>query len=486
MAALAILMAASSFFRYISNEAVAGFGASPILPTLLSAVCYAAFAAAAYIKPQPLLRRRAEICGWIASVASVSLLGVGAVFASIAPYAVGLLFATLVHAWALFLFACRLSALSSIRSAALAVTGGIVLRQFLLPLCRLVHGLVPAAVFLLALTLAAAFPLRRHPHVRNLAQANESSLEQLEITNPLSSLRPPWLLFLGIFVISLTYYFANEFGVPELGAGRTTMVLLMLAMLYVLLVQQEGQEDRLLSLCVLFIMAGLLLTAMLMDKDTFASHTFMFLGMTCFNVLVWLLVYGIGRRNPIAAMPVFCVMECVSVLGHLCGSMLGGMAISLAGTNPQGTNAVIVGLALFFFTFVWLGFERFSFTGAIRGIEAIRPPIYTMSVQTSASLSKQPNNRQESEELGQAPVENDEASADIARRQERCRSLVERAGLTPREVEVFELLARGRNASYIMDELNITRNTAKAHIAHIYLKLEIHSHQELLSLIEEG
>lgn len=108
-----------------------------------------------------------------------------------------------------------------------------------------------------------------------------------------------------------------------------------------------------------------------------------------------------------------------------------------------------------------------------------------MSAQTGASLGEQLNKGQAAEEFGQAPVENDEVSTDIAKRQERCRSLAEKGNLTPREVEVFELLARGRNASYIMDELNVTRNTAKAHIAHIYLKLGIHSHQKLLSLIEE-
>ena len=39
-------------------------------------------------------------------------------------------------------------------------------------------------------------------------------------------------------------------------------------------------------------------------------------------------------------------------------------------------------------------------------------------------------------------------------------------------------------AQYIMDTLHVTRNTAKAHIAHVYTKLGVHSHQELLSLVE--
>ena len=69
---------------------------------------------------------------------------------------------------------------------------------------------------------------------------------------------------------------------------------------------------------------------------------------------------------------------------------------------------------------------------------------------------------------------------------QRCHEMALAVGLTPREEEVFDLLARGRNARYIMDALHVTRNTAKAHIAHIYAKVGVHSHQELLSLVEDG
>ena len=59
-------------------------------------------------------------------------------------------------------------------------------------------------------------------------------------------------------------------------------------------------------------------------------------------------------------------------------------------------------------------------------------------------------------------------------------------GLTAREREVFVLLAHGRNGRYIMDHLVISRNTAKSHIKHIYFKLGVHSHQELIDLATRG
>lgn len=69
---------------------------------------------------------------------------------------------------------------------------------------------------------------------------------------------------------------------------------------------------------------------------------------------------------------------------------------------------------------------------------------------------------------------------------ENCARLSDEFGLTTREREVFVLLAHGRNGRYIMDHLVISRNTAKSHIKHIYSKLGVHSHQELIDLATQG
>lgn len=55
--------------------------------------------------------------------------------------------------------------------------------------------------------------------------------------------------------------------------------------------------------------------------------------------------------------------------------------------------------------------------------------------------------------------------------------------LTPREVEVFGLLARGRSVPYIRDALVISKETASTHTKHVYSKLGIHSRQELIDLV---
>lgn len=58
--------------------------------------------------------------------------------------------------------------------------------------------------------------------------------------------------------------------------------------------------------------------------------------------------------------------------------------------------------------------------------------------------------------------------------------------LTARQQEVFRMLVRGRNASYIADTFVISISTSKAHIHNIYRKLNIHSQQELINLVEEA
>ena len=56
-------------------------------------------------------------------------------------------------------------------------------------------------------------------------------------------------------------------------------------------------------------------------------------------------------------------------------------------------------------------------------------------------------------------------------------------GLTNRETEVMEAIARGLSMASIAEELFISENTVRTHSKHIYAKLDIHSRQELGSLL---
>lgn len=57
-------------------------------------------------------------------------------------------------------------------------------------------------------------------------------------------------------------------------------------------------------------------------------------------------------------------------------------------------------------------------------------------------------------------------------------------GLSAREREVLPMLADGYTRTYIREALGISDGTAKAHIAHVYAKLDIHRKDDLLDLID--
>ncbi len=83
-----------------------------------------------------------------------------------------------------------------------------------------------------------------------------------------------------------------------------------------------------------------------------------------------------------------------------------------------------------------------------------------------------------------------EAESEEARQAARRSALVERCsllgrdfGLSQREEEVLLLLAQGKTAGEIAHELLVANGTVKAHVGHIYQKLDVHSREELLERV---
>ena len=67
----------------------------------------------------------------------------------------------------------------------------------------------------------------------------------------------------------------------------------------------------------------------------------------------------------------------------------------------------------------------------------------------------------------------------------RCSQLSLAFELSPREKDVLELIAQGRDASYVAAKLFISENTVRSHVKSIYNKIGIHSRQELFSLVND-
>lgn len=73
---------------------------------------------------------------------------------------------------------------------------------------------------------------------------------------------------------------------------------------------------------------------------------------------------------------------------------------------------------------------------------------------------------------------NEEFERDIAR-------FSESYNLTPKEQTILMLLAKGKRANQISEELFVSVNTVRTHIRNVYNKLDVHSYQDLMKKLEE-
>lgn len=155
------------------------------------------------------------------------------------------------------------------------------------------------------------------------------------------------------------------------------------------------------------------------------------------------------------------------------------LANGAAASVPALRVAIPAALLLVFAAYVTIGLKRFTFAGAIDGIDPVLVGATTTGKGTDAGAEAVPGAG-----TGSAPVPMPAARTPEEAFASRCAAIAEEFSLTPREAEVFAMLARGRDRAYIEEALVVSRNTVKAHVKHVYAKLGIHSHQELLDLVE--
>ena len=123
-------------------------------------------------------------------------------------------------------------------------------------------------------------------------------------------------------------------------------------------------------------------------------------------------------------------------------------------------TAAVVALLLMFTTLPF--FDEFAPYGKIASVQTIR--------------------REVAEEEKREEEERKEVHA--ARWRERVEAIADEYNLSKREREVFRYLAKGRNAAFIQQELWISIHTVKTHMFNIYRKLDVHSIQDILDMVD--
>lgn len=166
------------------------------------------------------------------------------------------------------------------------------------------------------------------------------------------------------------------------------------------------------------------------------------------TALLWMLLIDLENRRELPFLAVFMMGWGLSELGIGAGRFL---SASVVGTSDLPPNFMIV-LAFFLVASVVFVFNKFTAYDAF------------------SSFAKEDDSKL--------------AKIDYSEIDGRCIALGERYELTKREIEIVQLIAKGRSRGYIASSLVISENTVKGHTRNAYGKLGIHSKQELLSLIE--
>lgn len=339
------------------------------------------------------------------------------------------------------------------RRLGISVTLAYVLAYALRGAFALLPGSVNLALFCL-IPLAALLVIA--PYARPLLDQvhAEGSPAQAAVTAPSSFLPFGHQLFVTLLLFRFIYGFTLTFGevgrVPLLTLGALVPLVLVLG--YVALSRRDFSPDAFFQLSILCSVAGFLVLSIVSAKGSLVS-TLLSCGTGFFEILMYFVLIALGAKNTVSALPMLAWGNAMASWGTLLGANFGRFTNEMA-SNATTTSIISACVVFGIVAYVVLVQKSFSFSHTIQGIEPLAPLV-------SASAGDAPS-----------PVA------------DRCAAIGAAAGLTEREQEIFEYLARGRNVRFIQDELTVSYNTVKTHVSHIYAKLGVHSHQELIDLVE--
>lgn len=404
-------------------------------------------------------RRRAPLpVGTVSLAAGIALMAGGALWVAgarggyaMAPMVAAVALLSGGRAWAVVVVGLSLAARPP-AGVLVTVAGGvflsyaayIALDAALTSFAPILYALLPV----LALAATAALAVRGRA---TLAVAPS----ELAPTNPASFPGPFNRLFVCIFLFEVAFGLSIQFdaGTVAWWLSAAPGTALLAVAVWCAVTRSKRREDALFRVAALLVVFGFLASSAQTALFGIVAQEVLAVGSQTFSVLTWAVLALVAARNPTGGITALGQGFCASSLGATVGVMLGQVPLVGDAFAHDIRTAVLAAVAAAFVGYVWMGLRGFSFSEVIQGVkpvEAVVPP---------------------------AP----EVQSDI---EVHCERLARTQGLTEREREVFVLLARGRNSGFIQEECRVTRNTAKTHIRHIYQKLQVHTQQELIDLVE--
>lgn len=444
-----------------------------------------AVAVAAYVRPS-LMREGVWSAACLAStVGAAILLYLGVLTNNTTLLLLGAPFGGLGSAWLAVLIGIGLANLGAAR-AMLAVPAGFVLEYAFH--CGLMALGLPSSMGLATVAFVAAL-VASYSFIRHDARAILESIHDstaptvLNITSPSSYVSFSSLAFVSVLLFNIACGFAlgGANSTPPV-AGTLISFIPVTIVLVIVVAKGSISTDALYRGSTLLIFAGFLTTPLLLfgGADSFnmqAHGTLLSAGSDLFNVLMYCFIAAVGTRNKLGAVSVSASFLATQWLGIGIGAPVAQFVNGISTSNATVAAWVTMAITFAFVAYNYIGMRNYSFAETIEGIT----PAHTESLMKNASDEE--GTAQLAEEA--EPAKGLQQKSDGTAFETACAAVAEKHRLTARETEVFELLARGRTSPIIQEKLVLSHNTVKTHVRHIYAKLDVHSQQELIGMVEE-
>ncbi|NTU88293.1 MAG: hypothetical protein HGA54_00055 [Actinobacteria bacterium] len=184
-------------------------------------------------------------------------------------------------------------------------------------------------------------------------------------------------------------------------------------------------------------------------KSPALSCAVIMVGYTCYDMMAWIVICSLGSIWEFDTSRIISLTRAVGLGGTLLGSLIGLAFNSWTRIEPVNIAIVVTVVVYLLIIATVLILDRGS-----SGFWSLIKVEGSQANPTQDSI--------------------DRTVADISRKYL----------LTPREGEFLSYLAAGRSIPWVASRLSISDGTGRSHARHIYSKLNVHSRQELLDLID--
>ena len=319
--------------------------------------------------------------------------------------------------------------------------------------------------------------------------------------------------FVGTIMVAgiMLGYLHGTSGVINSSAGTPLALVLLFALSAVIWRQRSWNERELFLAAVLLTSTGVLLEPLLGSLPGAPCMALVTAGSAFFELGMWVLLLRCTRMC-VSSIAGAAGSRLLIVVGHTVGAAVAAAAIALqaAGVAIQAVSQAIVvvyllGIVVFArdpnnpLSLAYGGIVEAEDLQAARPAKPAAPAGQTPATASAAAPNAAPAGRPASVSASAALAEHP-ASASSAPKastqppnvyddellwESPCRAVAHAYGLTPRETDVLAQIARGRMLGEIADAFVLSKNTVKMHTKHIYQKLDVHSKQEAIDIVNE-